>query len=162
MSYYSNYTYIGPAIKLNRGLNEIRIFLTCSNEKCKNWKMPNDFSDTDKFCHECGSKTQNREIERKVLPDMRNMLQGHDMLEEWTNLFVQPSRLSCMILIPVNMSNINFALLNGEEYVQMPSNLDESLEIFKSDPRVKALISALNEKYGEDFFNVVMSIVNYS
>lgn len=156
----SNYTYLGPVIKMKDNLELKEIIKKCPSEKCQSKIL----SKNDKFCSECGSKLISVENKYKFEFSLYDLVEIDERFKDFEDLFEHPeNKRNILILNRTEVEPFGYYVnsddLNIIRFIK--GSLEKKVNKFEEEGSFKDFLDLLSEKFGEKSFSINYGLITF-
>lgn len=162
----SNYTYLGPIIKIADTAKLISTFNTCSNEQCVNYNRKDEIKKTDNFCGQCGSKITTQKEEKNIGKKMSvsalcRIISGMEKFEDYVTF---PEMPNALILTMDEIKKHGFYLdnesLNFKE-IEKEFKVEDKICNFIKEIENNGLKKLLDENLSQNAYTITYGLITF-
>lgn len=161
----SNYTYLGPIIKINDEVKIKKICKSCSNQSCMNRYFYNCLNINDNFCPVCGNELVKAEVNAFYDFSLKNLKYIDKKFEEYEEHFQSPEdQKNILILNKHEVKGFGYHLDSDQLNIKMflRGTFEDNFSNFENNDFYNNFLHLLTKYFEEGSFRVNYGLITFS
>lgn len=161
----SNYTYLGPIIKINDTIKMKKIRKFCPDETCVNASFNNNLNGNDQFCPACGKSLESKEVNISYDFSLENLKYIDKEFEEYEDHFQTPEdQKNIIILNKHEVKGFGYHLDSDQLNIKMflRGTFEDNFSNFENNDFYNNFLHLLTKYFEEGSFRVNYGLITFS